>query len=178
MAKSHAIRTRRLLISPFEEGHLTARYVGWLNDPEVVRFSEQRHLKHTLESCHAYWQSFSESPNYFWAVEEVEGTLGHIGNMNAYVNQKNSVADVGILIGEKKAWNKGYGLEAFSAVCRFLLQELGLRKVTAGTMALNLPMLRIMERRGMKEDGRRKRHYLFNGKEVDVIHMALFKDEG
>ena len=102
--------------------------------------------------------------------------MGHIGNMNAYVNQKNSVAEMGILIGEKKAWNKGYGSEAFSAVCHFFLEELGMRKVTAGTMALNLPMLRIMERRGMKEDGRRKRHYLFNGEEVDLIHMALFKE--
>jgi ribosomal-protein-alanine N-acetyltransferase len=176
MAKSHDIRTKRLVISPFEGVHLNDKYVEWLNDPEVVRFSEQRHLKHTLESCRAYWRSFSESPNYFWAIEEVEKTMGHIGNMNAYVNQNNSVADVGILIGEKKAWNKGYGFEAFSAVCRFLLRELGLRKVSAGTMALNLPMLRIMERLGMKEDGCRERHYLFNGKEVDLIHMALFKD--
>lgn len=34
----------------FADRHLTERYVGWLNDPAVVRYSEQRHSRHTLWS--------------------------------------------------------------------------------------------------------------------------------
>jgi len=177
MARSPDIRTSRLLITPFCERHLTPRYVGWLNDSEVMRYSEQRHRKHDLESCRSYQESFEGTPNYFWAIEEMENGLGHIGNINAYVSEKNLLADIGILIGAKEAQNKRYGREAWTGVCNYLFKHLHLRKVTAGTLSVNVPMQKLMDRVGMINDGVRKRHYLFEGQEVDVVHMALFKEQ-
>ena len=175
MAQSPTIETPRLRIVPFSEKYLTPVYVSWLNDPEVVRYSEQRHREHTLESCRQYWQSFADTPNFFWAITAVDPMIGHIGNINAYVDTMNSVADVGIMIGNRTVWGKGYGLEAWIAVCNYLLNEEGMRKVTAGTLATNKGMLRIMERSGMTVDGRRIRHALIEGVEVDVVYAALFE---
>lgn len=176
MAISEIIATSRLNIVPFEESHLSARYVGWLNNANVVRYSEQRHHVHTLETCRDYWKSFSGTPNYFWAII-ARDDAGHIGNINAYVDEANLVAEVGIMIGETTAWRKGYGLEAWRAACEYLLTTAGMRKVTAGTLAENKGMVRIMQESGMTADGRRIRHYIHEGKETDIIHMALFRDE-
>jgi [ribosomal protein S5]-alanine N-acetyltransferase len=176
VAETMPLETARLRIVPFSEVHLTPRYVGWLNDPEVVRYSEQRHRAHTIESCREYWRSFAGTPHRFWAILVSAGPLGHIGNINAYVDGKNLAADVGILIGEKGAWRRGYGLEAWRAVCGYLLETAALRKVTAGTMAANKGMLRIMEKSGMVDDGRRIRQCLFESREVDVVHGALFSE--
>ncbi|MFC1964858.1 GNAT family N-acetyltransferase [Chloroflexota bacterium] len=173
MTKSTDIQTKRLLITPFSERHLTPRYVGWLNNPEVVRFSEQRHRSHTLGSCREYWKSFDGTLNYFWAIEEIKSGLGHIGNINAYVDMNNQLADIGILIGEKDAWQKGYGFEAFLAVSHYLLNAIKLRKITAGTMATNTAMLKIMRRLGMMEETRRPKHFLWEGIQVDLVQMAL-----
>ncbi len=175
MKETSTIETKRLSIVPFSEEHLTPRYVSWLNDPQVVRFSEQRHRHHTLESCREYWQSFRDTPNFFWAMMIKGEEPRHIGNMNAYVDIANSVTDVGILIGERDVWGCGYGLEAWSAVCNFLLDRLCTRKVTGGTLTVNTAMVKIMQRAGMVEDGRRIRQCIFEGKEVDVIHSALFR---
>jgi len=175
MAKSRIITTDRLKIISFNESYLSARYVNWLNDPEVVRNSEQRHRKHTLESCRQYWQSFTGSPNFFWAITAVDPMIGHIGNITAYIDTVNSVADVGIMIGDRTVWGKGYGLDAWRTVCSYLLNEHGMRKVTAGTLATNEGMLRIMERSGMVADGRRIRQALVDGVEVDIVHFALFR---
>ncbi len=177
MAKSKVIETERLIIEPFHEKYLTERYVGWLDDPEVVRFSEQRLRAHTLKSCRAYMNSFEGTPNYFWACVTRGPDIRHIGNANAYVDTRNKVGDVGILIGEKNYWGKGYGLEVFAAVTDYLFRENHVRKVTAGTVAANTGMVRIMERAGMKEDGRRVRHVLFDGQEFDVVYAALFRDD-
>jgi RimJ/RimL family protein N-acetyltransferase len=177
MADSPRLKTSRLRLIPFAEEYLTPRYVGWLNDPEVVRYSEQRHKVHTLESCRSYWQSFSGTPHYFWAVVAVDETLGHIGNINAYVDPENQLADVGILIGEKKVWRRGYGLEAWRAVCEYLLSKAKMRKVTAGTLAVNTGMLKIMRQTGMVDDGRRYRHHIFESREVDIIHSAFFRQD-
>lgn len=168
------IRTRRLLIRPFTEQHLTSRYVSWLNDKQVMRYSEQRHRVHTVESCRAYMQSFENTPNYFWAIEEIAHGRGHIGNINAYVDRHNLIADIGILIGDEKAWNQGYGFEAFNAVCGFVTEKENVRKITAGTMSANLPMLKIMKKMNMVSDGKRTNHFLFETREVDLIYMALF----
>ena len=174
MAESPLIETPRLRIIPFSKKYLIPRYVGWLNDPMVVRYSEQRHKKHTLESCKQYLQSFIDSPHIFWAMTAIEPPLGHIGNMNAHIDTANSVADVGILIGERTVWGKGYGLEAWVAICNYLLRDVGMRKVTAGTIAANKGMMRIMEKAGMVADGRRIRQCMVDGSEVDIIHTALF----
>jgi ribosomal-protein-alanine N-acetyltransferase len=176
MAQSSVIETKRLLIVPFSEEHLTPRYVSWLNDPEVVRYSNQRYRTHTLQSCREYWESFEGTPNYFWAVVARDVQLGHIGNMTAYVNTIHSVADVGILIGEQAVWGRGYGSEAWIAVCDYLLHGLGIRKVTAGTLSIHTAMLAVMRRTGMVEDGRHTRQCLFEGREVDMVHAAFFRE--
>ncbi len=177
MATSEDIRTRRLLITSFDKRHLTGQYVGWLNDLDLMRYSEHRHKVHTIESCLKYWQLFEGTPNYFWAIEEVEEGIGHIGNINAYIDEINFLADIGILIGDKHAKNKGYGTETLIGVCNYLFLKVGIRKLTAGTLSVNIPMLKLMRRIGMVEDGIRKRHYVFSDKEEDMIHMALFKEK-
>lgn len=175
IAQSSIIETSRLNIVPFSEEFLTPRYVSWLNDPEVVRYSEQRHRVHTLESCREYMKSFIDTPNYFWAIFVKDSELGHMGNMNAYVDVNNSVADLGILIGERKAWRMGYGSEAWIAICNYMLKEKNIRKITAGTLSVNTAMLGVMHRAGMVADGHRTRQCIFEGIEVDVIYAALFR---
>jgi RimJ/RimL family protein N-acetyltransferase len=176
MNESPEITTRRLHIIPFAEQFLTQQYVAWLNDPEVVRYSSQRHRLHTLESCRSYWQSFSGTPHCFWAIIEEQRGLGHIGNMNAYIDPRDGVADLGILIGNKAAWHLGYGREAWLAVCRHLFEREGVRKITAGTCADNAAMVALMRAAGMTDDGRRVRQTVVDGREVDVVHAALFRD--
>lgn len=168
------IVTERLKIAPFGKERLTARYVGWLNDLEVMQYSEQRHRRHTLETCRAYWESFRDTPHFFLAVETATTSPSHIGTMTVYVDVPNKVADVGIMIGERDSWGQGFGLEAWQAVCRWLLDDRKIRKITAGTALENKAMLAIMKRSGMVPDGVRKKQYLINGKPADIIHMALF----
>lgn len=176
MAVSPLIETARLRIEPFGEGHLTERYVNWLNDPDVVRYSDQRFRRHTLKSCLGYWQSFAATPHFFWAVVAKDRMLGHIGNLSAYVDQYHGVADLGILIGERPAWRQGYGLEAWRAVCGYLFDSGVARKISAGCLAANLPMMSIMSRAGMVPDGVRIGHNLFEGRPMDIIHAAIFID--
>ena len=177
MASSDILTAQHLDLRPFSEQYLTPRYVAWLNDKETVRYSEQRHRAHTLESCRAYAASFAASPSFFWAIVTHDPALGHIGNLTATVDAANRVADLAIVIGERRARGLGLGLEAWRRACRFLLTEAGLRKVTAGTMATNEPMLRVMAASGMFEEGRRRRQFLHEGRAVDLVFTALFAED-
>jgi RimJ/RimL family protein N-acetyltransferase len=162
----------------FEARHLTERYVTWLNDPVVVRYSEQRHRQHTLESCRAYMESFRGTPNEFLAIEVAIPQLGHIGNIGVVIDVPNEVADISIMVGERRAWGTGLASKAWCAVIDELLRSGRIRKVTAGTMAANAPMLRLMQRSGMRIEARRTRQFLLEGKEVDLVIAARFTSSG
>ncbi len=177
MAKAPLLKTERLRLEPFTEAFLGPRHVGWLNDPDVVRYSGQRLRAHTMESCREYLESFDTSPGLLWAIVVAEGEIGHIGNIQADIDATNNIADLAILIGEKEVWGRGYGAEAWVAACDWLLGPGGLRKVFAGTMTENKAMLSIMEKAGMVEECRRRKHFLWEGREVDVVYAALFADE-
>jgi len=177
MAQSPILTTNRLQIAPFTEIHCTEDYVGWLNDPNVVRYSGQRHIQHTLDSCRAYIQSFTNSPHYFWVVLQRSPEVPRpIGTLTAYLDHANAVADVGIMIGDKSAWNQGYGFEAWIAVFQYLFDRVNTRKITAGTLSVNQPMLALMQKAGMCSDGIRIRQAIWEGSEVDIIHMAAFRE--
>lgn len=171
------IVTERLIIRPFAEEHLVPAYVDWLNDSTVVRYSEQRHQRHTLGSCREYWQLIQDSRHYLWAIEVKERPPRFVGTVSATIDSANRVAEIGILIGDRAAWGSGYGLEAWQAVCQWLLVQAGMRKVFAGTLSTHTAMLAIMRRSGMRPDGRWRRHALWEGREVDFVYMALFRED-
>ena len=175
MKKYTSLISERIRLVELTRDYVTQEYVEWLNNSEIMRFSEQRHYHHSMSTCISYLESFNDSPNYIWAIELLNNNC-HIGNINAYLDMHNNTADVGLLIGYKKYWNKGYGYESFRLVTEFLFNKLGIRKVSAGAMSSNLGMIKIMKNIGMKEDGVRKKQYLVDGQEVDCIHMAIYKN--
>ncbi len=163
----------RVLVRAFVADDIQPAYVGWLNDPEVVRYSNQRFRQHTAETCHQYFASFAGSNNHFLAIVD-RGTGQMIGTLTVYRNMQHQTADIGIMVGAPSSWGKGFGLEAFSLVLQWLRTQDGVRKVTAGTLACNVGMVRIMERAGMPWEATRHGQELVDGQAVDVVHHACF----
>jgi ribosomal-protein-alanine N-acetyltransferase len=161
----------------FTEKCLTDRYVAWLNDPEVMRFSERRRGTHTIESCREYLQEVTAMGNWFRSIHvSGAGLQGeHVGNITVYFDQPNLTADIAILIGDKRAWGLGIGSRAFAAVIDEVWLKSDAQKITTGTLSVNAPMLRIMEKSRMAPDGVRVRQALWNGQRVDIVHRALFR---
>jgi Acetyltransferases, including N-acetylases of ribosomal proteins len=170
-----AVQGPRIRLLPFAERFLTQRYVDWLNDPDLMRFSEQRHRRHTMASNAEYVRSFDQPNRYLWAIIDRDDEL-HVGNVNAYVDANNGVADIGLLIGERGRQGRGLGAEAWMGAIHALFLGAGVRKITGGCAALNLAMIRIMQSAGMVEDGTRRAHVVIDGIAVDVVHRALFRD--
>lgn len=161
----------------FNEKHLTTKYLNWLNDKSLLRYSEQRKRHHSLDSCRSYMKSFEGTPHCFWAIESTAANGAHIGNMNAYIDESNSVADIGLLVGERSFGRKGCGTAAWMAGCDYLFRYVGIRKITAGTLAANLPMVRVCEKSGMEQDGIRREQAVVGGQALDLLHFCLFRDK-
>ena len=158
---------------PFGANHVTERFLSWLNDRDLLRFSRQRLRRHTRESCLAYVQSFDGAPGRYWAVERVaDGAL--LGSMTIHVDAHQRSGDLGILIGEPGG---GHGREAWGLALAAGFGELGLRKITAGTVAPNTAMLRIFRHWGMRHEGTRRAQEVLDSGPVDVLLYGLLREE-
>lgn len=166
------MESERLRLRAFTPDDIQANYLAWLNDPLVVRFSNQRFHKHTEDSCRQYLGNFTHTENRFLAIED-KLSLELMGTLTMYINLYHQTADVGILIGNTNHWGKGVGYEAFSLVVETLLKN-KLRKVTAGCMACNLGMVRVMEKCGMTLEATRKAQEMLDGQAVDLLYFAKF----
>lgn len=161
---------------PFsEERHLTDAYVSWLNDPDIVRYSRQRHRTHTGESNQRYVRAFTKAGNLFWAIEDKTDDFAHIGNITVTIDKIDGVADIGILIGRAQSFGKGHGFAAWIAVMDYLKTRDEVAKISAGCMDGNRAMVRIMEKSGMIFEARRPAHFAFEGGRADALYYGVVK---
>jgi RimJ/RimL family protein N-acetyltransferase len=153
----------------FAPENLTESYLGWLRDPQLMRFSNQRFRTHNMDSCRAYLASFASTDNLFIAIYH-EGAF--IGTMTAYSSAVHGTADIGLLIGAG-VQGKGLGKDAWATLMAHLLAT-GTRKVTGGTLRCNAAMVRIMQGCDMQADGVRAGQELADGVAHDMLHFAKF----
>ncbi len=167
--EGHKVRLRR-----FGVADIGARYLAWLNDLEVVRYSNQRLRSHDKASSEQYLASFDGSDNLFVAIEDKERSQ-LLGTMTAYISRHHGTVDVGLMVGERSAWGCGIGQDAWNTLCNWLLgSEVGMRKLTAGAARPNIAMVRIMERSGMHLEAVRRAQEIIDGEPVDLVYYARF----
>lgn len=175
MAIAPSLKTDRLIlkpVGPWGEFETTLQQIKWLSDPEVVKYSEQRHRTHTLESQRAYHKRINgRLGEYYWEIYSGDSP---IGGVTAFIDLNNSIADMGILIGERGAWGIGFGTEAWECAMDWLLWH-KVRKVEAGCMAANGGMIKVFQRTGMVFEGARKGHFLLAGDPVDMVFYGKFR---
>lgn len=167
--KSHEVATE---VVKFDlDQHLTPEYVSWLNDPETVKFSEQRHKTHTLDSCRDYVKSM-DGEGILWAII-YEGE--HIGNISAHIDRQNSTADISILLGKRRG--EGIGVHVLSRVAA-MLKNIGYDRVTCGCRADNLAMERTAGSAGFMNIGRVYKHFKTKDGREDKILYSYGDEEG
>ncbi len=153
------------------------RYVAWMNDAEITQFLESRWQVHTLESIRAFVAAMQASPRDVQFGIFLNEAGEHIGNIKiGSIDHIHRRADVGLLIGEKSAWGKGYATEAIELATRFAFEELNLQKLTAGMYAPNIGSYRAFIKAGWSDAGRQRAHYFYKGGYVDGIIVERYRD--
>jgi len=158
----------------FSSKDITEEYISWLNDPLVTKYSNQRFIHHTKESCISYLYSFAHGNNLFLNIISVKEGRS-LGTMTIYYSPHHQTADIGIMIGDKTCWGSGVGWDAWNLLTNWLLKLPNVRKITAGTLRENQAMIHIIEKSGMQLEGARFGQELLNNQPVDVLYFGKFR---
>jgi RimJ/RimL family protein N-acetyltransferase len=151
----------------------------WVNDPEVTI---------TLDSF-VYPMSKGEEEKWLedritkpddkaknFVIETKEGVyLGGIGLLN--INWRHRHAEVGIVIGKKEHWNRGYGTDAMMVILDLAFNKMNLHRVYLRVHAGNLGGIKSYEKCGFKKEGVEREAAFVDGKYADVIFMGILEEE-
>lgn len=168
----------RLYLRPLLKSDITERYLSWLNDAEVMKYIETGKFPVTKKDLEEFYKKIKSSKiDIMFAIIDKEHEL-HIGNIKlGGINWVHRFADLGIMIGDKAYWGKGYGEEACRLLLGYAFNRLNLNKVTLGFYATNVAALKTYKKVGFKIEGKIKKLLSIDGKYVDHILMGILQSE-
>lgn len=153
-------------------------YYRWMNDPEVTRYLESRFFPNDMDSLRENVASKLKDKNNVFLTIIRSDTDEHIGNIKlGPIDWMHRLADVGVLIGDKASWGKGYATEAIGLVVRLAFQQLNLHKLTAGYYSDNKGSGKAFNSNGFVIEGIRRKHRLCEGLYVDTVILGLLRED-
>ena len=101
-----------------------------------------------------------------------------IGNVSLWVNSwTHSEAWVGILIGERDYWSKGFGTDAMRLIVQYGFTEINLRRISLSLNSYNPRALKSYEKVGFKMEGAMRGEMLREGQRSDSYFMGILREE-
>ena len=131
----------------------------WRTDPELTRFDAARPLAVTYQEDLAALREEILSPSLHRRSLAIEDEAGrHIGNVMYYnIDTLRQEAELGVTIGERSYWSRGYGTEAVRLLAEHLLAQRGFRRVHLKTLDWNRRARGCFRKAGFVECGRAQR---------------------
>jgi RimJ/RimL family protein N-acetyltransferase len=113
--------------------------------------------------------------NFTIRVLEDDCLIGMIGLEGILWNH--GEAFVGVGLGERVYWGKGYGTDAMRVILRYAFTELNLHRVSLDVFEYNPRAIRSYEKAGFQYEGRMRGMLHRDGKRWDLIFMGILRDE-
>jgi RimJ/RimL family protein N-acetyltransferase len=155
------------------------RMTRWVNDREVARFQMVRYpWSSAAEEAYIKEQTSKPIPygNVSLAIDTKDGV--HIGSCGLHAaSAENRVAELGIMVGEKEFWSKGYGTDAVATLVRFGFEEMNLNRIELHVYAFNERAQKSYRKCGFVEEGRMRDAHYAEGAYSDVVVMGLLREE-
>jgi RimJ/RimL family protein N-acetyltransferase len=154
-------------------------YTRWFQDYEVQRFIAPGVLVPYGDDAETAWfeSVVKDTENYHFGIRTLADDR-LIGNCSLFaIELKNRSATLGIVIGEKDFWNRGYGSDATRVILSFGFQELNLNRIQLEVYDYNVRAIRAYEKAGFVREGIRRQALFREGEYHDIHLMAILRDE-
>jgi RimJ/RimL family protein N-acetyltransferase len=157
-------------------------FAKWIRDSEFVRLLDTDPAR--LLSVDKYKEWFEKdlveqqkNDELFFLIRTLEGdlTIGLIGLDG--IQWVHGDAWVGIGLGERKYWGKGYGTDAMRILLRYAFEELNLHRLSLSVFEYNSRAIRSYEKVGFVIEGRARQFLNRDGRRYDMIFMGILRDE-
>lgn len=165
----------RLFLSPVNPDDAET-YAKWINDLEVSIYLTSAPKIYSLQKEREILERISKEEYCFAIIDsEKEKVIGNIGLEDVDLLDRKAV--LGIFIGDKEYWGKGYGKEAIELLLDFSFNILNLNSIMLIVKAFNKRAIRCYEKCGFKLIGIRREANIIGPNKYDDYYMDILASE-
>lgn len=156
-------------LKKIKNNKVTKKWVKWLNDKEVTKYSKNRFMRHTVSSQENYLKKKLRSKNIF--LFKILFNNLHIGVIEiGKINGKRS-CHISYMIGEKSYWNKGIGSKVIKNIKKIIFNNLKIKRIYAGLNEKNKASFYILKKNDFKIYKKTANSMKFGSKRVAKITL-------
>lgn len=165
-------------LRPHSPAHLES-LLRWKNDLEIQRLSDDETHTYSREQVAATLERWMRpSEEIVHLAIGLAGRAEPIGFLHlALIEQAHRRCRLGIVIGEKELWGRGYGHRAVVRAVSHAFDVLGLERITAEVFADNPRSVRLLEGVGFVREGVMRESILRDGRRVDELVYGLLRHD-
>jgi RimJ/RimL family protein N-acetyltransferase len=150
---------------------------AWLNDPEVYKYLIVGHTPISKEDERRYYEAAAASSDSHFEIHVADDGR-YIGNVGLTdIHPVHRRAELGIAIGRKEDWGKGFGFDAIVTCLRYGFDTLGLHTVRIRAHASHTRALALYRRVGFVEVGRERETVFQQGRFADHVVLDMIDRE-
>jgi RimJ/RimL family protein N-acetyltransferase len=165
---------KKCYLSPVNEND-AVKFTEWLKDLEITINLQLYNSVINVENERSFLNNLSKDHNYSIIDFEKDELIGNCGFLD--IDYLNQTAEIGLFIGNKNYWNKGFGSEALTLLLDYGFKALNLNNVMLKVYSFNKRAIKSYEKVGFKIIGKR-REALRRGKETcEIIFMDILEKE-
>lgn len=175
MAYYRKITGERVYLSPLsvDDAH---KYTEWLNDLEIsVNLRGAARILTQLQEREILERISREGTVFAIIDKTTERLIGNCGLHN--LDQVNRCTEIGIFIGDKAYWNKGFGTEALFLLLDYCFNIQNLNSVMLIVKEFNKRAIRCYEKCGFKKIGVRRQAVIHGKRTWGELYMDLLASE-
>ncbi len=157
----------------------TDRYLSWLNDETVNRYSSRYKKRFYMDDLRNYVDQMNskKSNHLLVGIFDIINKEKHIGNtLLGPIDYNNCRSEISNLIGEKDFWGKGVAFESCRILIHYAFSVLDLNKITIGNISKNRGATFLTKQLGFALEGKLIAEMNLDNKYYDVLRFGLFKD--
>ena len=167
--------TRLRAVDPSDAG----RAYRWVNDREVT---EHVSLIYPMSmAAERDWAERASRRNTYSDVTfaiEIAATGEHIGVCELRDGHPvDRHSELGVMIGAKAHWGKGYGFDALRTLITFGFRDMNLRRIMLRVLEDHNRAIALYGRLGFQPEGRQRVEHWSRGRPLDFVVMGMLRDE-
>ncbi len=147
--KQERIESRRIYLRILTVDDASDKYCSWINDSDVNKYLVSKRI--TKEDLKIYIDEKYNQPGCLFFGIFLKENGEHIGNIKLEpIDFKKKIATLGMLIGVKNYWGKGYATETLKMLINYSFNILDLEEINLGLLKQNIGALKAYEKSGFK----------------------------
>lgn len=161
------LRTLRLSDAP--------RFVRWLANPSVNKFLKR--IRITLKEEREWIRGLAKKRKFQknFAIDTKDRI--HIGSIGIVLRPRDKTGTLGILIGDTKYQNKGFGTDALQTILKYGFKKLNLHRIDLLVYSYNRRAIKVYKKLGFRLEGIKREDVLYKKNYYDNLQMGLLKKE-